>query len=88
MTEPFWGETPPATPVSPEEAAALARELFGIDGSARPLGSNQETNLRIDGADGRRYVLKVANPAFGYEVLDLQNKADEYLALMPEALEA
>lgn len=79
MSAPFWGETPPATPVSPAEAVALARDWFGLDGVARPLGSNQETNLRID-ADGGTYVLKVANPAFGPDVLDLQNKAMEHVA--------
>ena len=48
MSAPFWGETPPATPVSPAEAVDLVRDWFGLDGVARPLGSNQETNLRID----------------------------------------
>ena len=52
MSAPFWGETPPATPVSPDEAEAIAREVFGVDGTARPLGSNQETNLRIRGGRG------------------------------------
>jgi Ser/Thr protein kinase RdoA (MazF antagonist) len=76
----FWGDTPPATPVSPDEAAALASELFGVTGTARPLGSNQETNLLLRAAGGERYVLKVANPAFGAEVLDLQNRAMQHVA--------
>ncbi|WP_167880605.1 aminotransferase [Nocardioides guangzhouensis] len=75
MSAPFWGETPPATRVSPDEAVALARDVFGVDGVAEPLGSNQETNLRVRGTDGSTYVLKVANPAFGADVLDLQNRA-------------
>ena len=49
VSAPFWGETPPATPVSPSAAEAIAREAFGIDGTATPLGSNQETNLRSPG---------------------------------------
>ena len=80
MSAPFWGETPPAPPVSPAEAVVLARDCFGVDGVASPLGSNQETNLRIDGAEGGTYVLKVANPAFGPDVLDLQNKAMQHIA--------
>ena len=80
MSAPFWGETPPATPVSPEEAVAIARDLFGLDAAASPLGSNQETNLRIEVAGGERYVLKVANPGFGDDVLDLQNKAMRHVA--------
>ena len=43
----FLGDTPPATAVSPDEARVIARDVFGIDGVATPLGSNQETNLRI-----------------------------------------
>jgi Ser/Thr protein kinase RdoA (MazF antagonist) len=74
VSAPFWGETPPATPVPPAHAEQIAREVFGIDGTATPLGSNQETNLRI--RTGRRsYVLKIANPAFGADVLELQNAA-------------
>ena len=79
MTERFWGEIPPATPVSPEQGAALARDLFGITATARPLGSNQETNLLLTAVDAS-YVLKVANPAFGPDVLDLQNAAMRHLA--------
>ncbi|HEU4491793.1 MAG TPA: aminotransferase [Jiangellales bacterium] len=79
MGERFWGDVPPATPVSPEEAVALVRSVFGVEGRARPLGSNQETNLRIDAGDAS-YVLKVANPAFGPDVLDLQNAAMRHLS--------
>jgi 4-aminobutyrate aminotransferase-like enzyme/Ser/Thr protein kinase RdoA (MazF antagonist) len=87
MGAPFWGETPPATPVSEDEAVALAREVFGVTGAARPLGSNQETNVRIDTAEGSRYVLKVANPAFGQDVLDLQNRAMQHVARSAAGLE-
>ena len=78
MSSPFWGETPPATPVPPAEAEAIAREVFGIDGTATPLGSNQETNLRVRAVE-RSYVLKIANPAFGADVLDLQNTAMQHV---------
>jgi 4-aminobutyrate aminotransferase-like enzyme/Ser/Thr protein kinase RdoA (MazF antagonist) len=63
----------------PDEAEALARDLFGVEGVATPLGSNQETNLRLRSADGSTYVLKIANPAFGADVLDLQNKAMQHV---------
>ncbi|HET8960656.1 phosphotransferase, partial [Nocardioides sp.] len=79
MSAPFWGETPPATQVSPDEAVALVRDIFGVDGAAEPLGSNQETNLRVRSTDGSSYVLKIANPAFGADVLDLQNKAMQHV---------
>ena len=79
MSAPFWGETPPATQVSSDEAVALARDIFGVDGAAEPLGSNQETNLRVRSAEGVTYVLKIANPAFGADVLELQNKAMQHV---------
>jgi 4-aminobutyrate aminotransferase-like enzyme/Ser/Thr protein kinase RdoA (MazF antagonist) len=78
VTERFWGEVPPATPVSPGQGEELAREIFGITATARALGSNQETNLLLTAADAS-YVLKVANPAFGPDVLDLQNAAMRHL---------
>ena len=86
MAAPFWGETPPATPVSPDEAMAIAREVFGVSGVGHPLGSNQETNLRIRGDRGD-FVLKIANPAFGADVLDLQNKAMRHVAAANTGLE-
>ncbi|HSK26226.1 MAG TPA: phosphotransferase, partial [Jiangellales bacterium] len=79
MTQRFWGEVPPATSVSTDEAEVLARDVFGIAATARPLGSNQETNLLLRTTDAA-YVLKVANPAFGRDVLDLQNAAMRHLA--------
>ena len=82
----FWGETPPATPVSPDEAEVIAREVFGVDGVARPLGSNQETNLRIRG-ERLDFVLKIANPAFGADVLDLQNQAMRHVEEAKTGLE-
>ncbi|HEY5788331.1 MAG TPA: aminotransferase [Microlunatus sp.] len=78
MSAPFWGETPPATPVSPDEAELIACEVFGVVGTAKPLGSNQETNLRIR-TDQQSYVLKIANPAFGADVLELQNTAMQHV---------
>jgi 4-aminobutyrate aminotransferase-like enzyme/Ser/Thr protein kinase RdoA (MazF antagonist) len=65
--------------VLPEEAVALARDVFGVDGDAEPLGSNQETNLLLRAREGGAYVLKIANPAFGADVLDLQNKAMQHV---------
>lgn len=65
---------------------AIARDVFGVDGVARPLGSNQETNLRIRGERGD-FVLKIANPAFGADVLDLQNQAMRHVEQAKTGLE-
>ena len=70
-------DTAPA--FTPEDAAALARRLYGIDGRATPLPSERDQNFRLD-ADGARYVLKIANPAEDEAVLELQNAAMTRLA--------
>ena len=62
-----------------EEARELARERFGVDGAASELGSHQDQNALIDGPSGR-FVLKIANAAFGEAELDLQNRAMVHLA--------
>ena len=45
--------------VTPDDAARIAAERFGLEGRITELGSNQDRNFRIDtGTD--RYVLKFA----------------------------
>ena len=43
------------------DAAALAREHFGVDGTASPLPSERDRNVLLRTADGARFVLKVAH---------------------------
>ena len=50
---------PPA--FSPEVAAALAAELFGLRGTASPLGSERDQSFLIEGAGGPLGVLKISN---------------------------
>ena len=65
-----------------EEARELARELFAVEGAASELGSHQDQNVLLDGPSGR-FVLKIANAAFGEAELDLQNRAMVHLAAAP-----
>jgi 4-aminobutyrate aminotransferase-like enzyme/Ser/Thr protein kinase RdoA (MazF antagonist) len=62
-----------------EEVRELARERFGVEGAASELGSHQDQNALIDGPAGR-FVLKIANAAFGEAELDHQNRAMLHLA--------
>ncbi len=62
-----------------EEAARLARELYGLEGRARELPSERDQNFLLV-TDGASYVLKIAAAAEPPAVLDLQNKALEWLA--------
>jgi len=62
-----------------EDARGLARDLFGVDGEVGELGSHQDQNVLVSAPSGR-FVLKIANAAFGEEELDLQNRAMVHLA--------
>jgi Ser/Thr protein kinase RdoA (MazF antagonist) len=66
--------------LAPEAVRALARRLYGIDGSVHPLAGERDQNCRIDAADGRRYVLKIGNPSEPVEVVDFQIAALEHIA--------
>jgi len=78
-TNPFLGHSLRHPRLSASEAAEIAQTVFGLEGDATELGSQQDQNFRIDGHRGS-HVLKVANPAFSPAELDLQNRAMEHLA--------
>jgi Ser/Thr protein kinase RdoA (MazF antagonist) len=61
------------------DAVRLARDLFGLDGSASPLPSERDQNFVIATTAGERYVLKVANAAEDRAMLDAQNAAMAHL---------
>ena len=71
---PFTARQPPAPRLRPADAAAIARDAFGIDGDAHELGSHQDQNFRIDAAGGP-FLLKIANPGCPRNALDLANRA-------------
>jgi 4-aminobutyrate aminotransferase-like enzyme/Ser/Thr protein kinase RdoA (MazF antagonist) len=61
-------------------AAALARDLFGLDAAARPLPSERDQNFHLVDRSGREFVLKIANAAEDPAILDFQNRAIAHLA--------
>jgi hydroxylysine kinase len=78
-------------PITPGEAAAFAKRLFGIDGTAQPLKGERDQNFLLRGPSGT-FVLKITNPAEARSVTDFQtrallhvNKADPLLPV-PELL--
>ncbi|MFN8100134.1 MAG: aminotransferase [Mycobacterium sp.] len=71
----------PAPTVSAGDAAAIARDHFGLAVSAAPLGSQQDANFLLRGQDGEPAgVLKVANAAFSRVEIDAQDTAAGFLA--------
>jgi 4-aminobutyrate aminotransferase-like enzyme/Ser/Thr protein kinase RdoA (MazF antagonist)/murein DD-endopeptidase MepM/ murein hydrolase activator NlpD len=78
-TERFSGHELRGPRLTDEQAVAIAAEVFGVHGQACELGSQQDQNFLIETSDGR-VVLRISNPAFATEELDLQNRAMEHVA--------
>ena len=69
-----------AQPVTEAEAVRLARELYGLEVSARVLPGEYDDNFHLTGADGHAFVLKVMHPAREHFFIDLQCRALTHLA--------
>ena len=69
-----------AQPVTETEAVRLARELYGIEASARALPAEYDDNFHLTSADGHAFVLKVMHPARERSFIDLQCRALTHLA--------
>ena len=66
--------------LAPAEVIALARRLYGIDGSVEPLAGERDQNCRVETADGSRYVIKISNPSEPVSVVDFQIAALDHIA--------
>lgn len=62
------------------DAESFAETLYDIEARAKRLPSDRDQNFLLTAADGRRFVLKISNPADKRELLDLQNKAMAHVA--------
>jgi 4-aminobutyrate aminotransferase-like enzyme/Ser/Thr protein kinase RdoA (MazF antagonist) len=65
---------------SDQDAIRIAMELFGREVFAGQLPSERDQNFRLTAADGKVYVLKLANSTERREVLDFQNQAMMHIA--------
>src|SRR5215471_8178025 len=66
--------------VSPAEAIRLARDIYGLEVSARSLPGEYDHNFHIETANGRAFVLKVMHASREGAFLDLQCQALQHLA--------
>jgi 4-aminobutyrate aminotransferase-like enzyme/Ser/Thr protein kinase RdoA (MazF antagonist) len=72
-------------PVSPRptidasQAGAIARDLWGLEGEVRELGSHQDRNYLVRAATGA-CVVKVANRGWGRPAIEAQNAALQHIA--------
>ena len=74
-----------ARPVSTDEAAGLARDLYGLVVTAKSLPGEYDDNFHLIAADGAQYVLKVMHPARKRAFIDLQCQALQHLARHAQA---
>jgi len=54
------------------EAIAIGKEIFGLDGGVVRFPTEKDDTFRFDGRDGRKHILKIANPNEDWEELSLQ----------------
>ena len=64
---------------TPDEAARIAADLFGIDGTATVLGSERDQAFLLEDG-GRGGVFKISNPREDASVLDLEETAIAHVA--------
>ncbi|MGF6173829.1 aminotransferase [Ensifer sp. 4252] len=69
----------PRPDVTPEDAARILSEHFGLSGALTELGSQQDRNYRIDTGEAR-FVLKICQAAYDPLELQAQNAALLHLA--------
>ena len=62
------------------EAVRLARELYGLEATARALPGEYDDNFKLTGSDGRAFVFKVMHPARERSFIDVQCRALTHLA--------
>jgi Ser/Thr protein kinase RdoA (MazF antagonist) len=62
----------PYTRMSAAEAADLLHCGFKVEGRLSPLATEKDDTFRVDASDGRRYVLKIANPSEDPLEIDFQ----------------
>ena len=75
-----------ARPVSAEEAARLARDLYGLAVTAKSLPGEYDDNFYLVAADGAQFVLKIMHPARERAFIDLQCQAMQHLARHAQGL--
>ena len=69
-----------------EEAAAIAADIFGVHGTATPLVSERDQNLRLAADDGRGWVLKVSNSGEREGVVEMETGVVRHVAAVDPTL--
>jgi 4-aminobutyrate aminotransferase-like enzyme/Ser/Thr protein kinase RdoA (MazF antagonist) len=67
-------------------AASVLRDAYGVEGDLSPLHGERDLNFRVDGPDGRRYLLKIHNPADGMAVVEMRTEAIAHIGRVDPTL--
>jgi 4-aminobutyrate aminotransferase-like enzyme/Ser/Thr protein kinase RdoA (MazF antagonist) len=70
-----------APPLSLAEASRIARQLYGLNASARALPGEYDDNFHLQIFDSRAFVLKIMHPAREDAFVDMQSRALTHLAV-------
>jgi Ser/Thr protein kinase RdoA (MazF antagonist) len=65
----------PAPQISSDEAAQIVLQVYGLEGTLKPLVAERDCNFALTTVSGERYVLKFSQAAEDPGVLDLQHQA-------------
>ncbi|HXB46565.1 MAG TPA: aminotransferase class III-fold pyridoxal phosphate-dependent enzyme [Streptosporangiaceae bacterium] len=76
--------TPPL--LETDFARQILRDRFGLEGSLSPLDGERDQNFRVDAGAGRRFLLKISNPADDRPVLEMQSSALRHIELVDPGL--
>ena len=63
-----------------QDAISIARDLYGIDATARALPSERDQNFRMSAGAEKHFVLKIANALEDRTMLECQNQTMQHLA--------
>jgi 4-aminobutyrate aminotransferase-like enzyme/Ser/Thr protein kinase RdoA (MazF antagonist) len=67
-------------PVTKTEAEKIARDVYGLKASVRPLPGEYDDNFQLTISDGREFVLKVMHAGREQSFIDMQCRALQHLA--------
>lgn len=88
--DPCHGEAAALSTAAPALGLAKLQELlarcYGMRAEVKPLASERDQNCAVRCADGKRYVLKIANPSEPEPLVDFQIAAIEHIARVAPSL--
>ncbi len=66
--------------VSPDIVLAAIRQTYGLDGALEALPGERDLNFLLEGAEGRRWVVKVSSPDEPDEILEIETDLMRHVA--------